>query len=206
MLRFSLPRVFQMQLEVQTPNDVALMKSIKAQNAHWQAPFSILINRHHKALVTRCNCYLRNHADAEDAAQETELRAFRAIRNFRQDSSFKTWLFAIADRQCHDLVRNRNRHMMNDHLRALIEIHEKTMIKMNQPGVKDDLINQILQRLPASERDVLFLRFYSDLPMKDMAMHLGLKLSATKMRLYRALEHFSVLLQAADRDRAGVCS
>jgi len=195
-----------MQSEALTPSDETLMQLIKAQTSHWQTPFSILVNRHHKALVTRCNCYLRNHADAEDAAQETELRAFRAIRNFRQDSSFKTWLFAIADRQCHDLVRNRNRHLLNDHLRALIEIHEKTLTKVAQPGAKDDLINQVLQRLPASERDVLVLRFYSDLPMKDMAIHLGLKLSATKMRLYRALEHFAVLLQAADRDRIGVCS
>jgi len=191
-----------MHLEAPTPSDEALMQSIKSQNIHWQAPFSVLINRHHKALVTRCNCYLRNHADAEDAAQETELRAFRAIRNFRQDSSFKTWLFAIADRQCHDLVRNRNRHLLNDHLRALIEIHEKTLIKIAKPGVKDDLINQVLQRLPASERDVLVLRFYSDLSMKDMAIHLGLKLSATKMRLYRALEHFSVLLKSTDGDHA----
>jgi len=190
-----------MHLEAPTPSDEALMQSIKAQNTHWQTPFSILVNRHHKALVTRCNCYLRNHADAEDAAQETEVRAFRAVCNFRQDSSFKTWLFAIADRQCHDLVRKRNKHLLNDHLRALIEIHEKTLTKMTQPDAKDDLINQVLQRLPASERDVLVLRFYSDLPMKDMAIHLGLKLSATKMRLYRALEHFAVLLQAADRDR-----
>ena len=194
-----------MHLEAPTPSDEALMQSIKAQNTHWQAPFSILVNRHHKALVIRCNCYLRNHADAEDAAQETELRAFRAIRNFRQDSSFKTWLFAIADRQCHDLARNRNRHLMNDHLRALIEIHEKTLTKMKPTGANADLINQVLHRLPASERDVLVLRFYSDLPMKDMAIHLGLKLSATKMRLYRALEHFEVLWQVADRDHIGVC-
>ena len=192
-----------MQLDAPTPSDEALMQSINSRNTQWQALFSILINRHHNALVNRCNCYLRNHADAEDAAQETELRAFRAIRNFRQDSSFKTWLFAIADRQCHDLVRNRNRHLMNDHLRALIEIHEKTMTKMKLPGAKDDLINQVLQRLPASERDVLVLRFYSDLAMKDMAIHLGLKLSATKMRLYRALEHFAVLWQVADRNRVG---
>ena len=189
-----------MPQEETTPSDEALMQSIKDETSHWQALFSILINRHHNALVKRCNYYLRNHADAEDAAQETELRAFRAIRNFRQDSSFKTWLFAIADRQCHDLSRKRSRHILDDHLRALIEIHEKTLTKITQPDAKDDLINQVLQRLPAGERDVLVLRFYSDLPMKDMAIHLGLKLSATKMRLYRALEHFALLLQVDDQE------
>jgi RNA polymerase sigma-70 factor (ECF subfamily) len=194
-----------MQLEHSTRSDEEIMKSIKSLNSHWKSQFSILINRHHNSLVTRCNCYLRNRADAEDAAQETELRAFRAVRNFRQDSSFKTWLFAIADRQCHDLVRKRNKHLLNDHLRALIEVHEKSMTKIKQVSENDDLVYQVLQRLPTNECEVLKLRFYSDLPMKEMAIHLGLKLSATKMRLYRALEHFAVLLQATDRDYAGVC-
>lgn len=189
-----------MRLEATAHSDDSLMQAINSHNTHWQEPFSILINRHHNALVIRCNCYLRNQADAEDAAQETELRAFRAIRNFRQDSSFKTWLFAIADRQCHDLVRKRNKHLLNDHLRALIEIHEKSQTRVTRNGINQDLINQVLQHLPTKEREILVLRFYSDLPMKDMATHLGIKLSATKMRLYRALEHFSLLWQTSDRE------
>jgi RNA polymerase sigma-70 factor (ECF subfamily) len=194
-----------MQLEHSSRSDEEIMKSIKSQNSRWKSLFSILINRHHNSLVTRCNCYLRNRADAEDAAQEAELRAFRAVRNFRQDSSFKTWLFAIADRQCHDLVRKRSKHLLNDHLRDLIEIHEKSRSGTRQPGANDDLVNQVLQRLPTNEREILKLRFYSDLPMKEMTIHLGLKLSATKMRLYRSLEHFAVLLQATDRDYVDVC-
>ncbi|MFT5114947.1 MAG: RNA polymerase sigma-70 factor (ECF subfamily) [Parasphingorhabdus sp.] len=64
----------------------------------------------------RCFAYLRNCEDAEDAAQEAELRVFRAIRSFRQDASFRTWLFAIGDRQCHDIARKRSRHILSDNL------------------------------------------------------------------------------------------
>ena len=188
-----------MQLETEMLDDETLMHSIQAQKPGWRELVSIILKRHHSSLLIRCYAYLRNHADAEDAAQETELRAFRAIRDFRGDASFKTWLFSIADRQCHDLSRKRARHVLDDHLRALIEIHEQNLSKTAGSAEIGKTINKILTRLPRRERDVLMLRFYVDLSLQDMASYLGLGLSATKMRLYRALELFGVLLEVEQR-------
>ena len=185
-----------MQPETATPGDEMLVHSIQTKKPGWRELVSVILKRHHSSLLTRCFVYLHNHADAEDAAQETELRAYRAIRNFRGDSSFKTWLFSIADRQCHDLARKRARHVLDDHLSALIEIHEQNLVKVSESPEIHKVVNKILTGLPNRERDVLMLRFYVDLPLQDMASQLGLGLSATKMRLYRALELFGELLQA----------
>ena len=185
-----------MQPEIHKLSDEQLLDLIQQRQPNWRDLLSELLMRNHGALVARCRAYLHNREDAEDAAQETELRAFRAIQNFRKDASFKTWLLAIAVRQCHDLAHKRAKHVLDEHLRAMIEIHEQKSISTPESSDSRNRINEIMTRLPRRERDVLMLRFYVDLSLQDMAAYLGLSLSATKMRLYRALELFGVFLQA----------
>jgi RNA polymerase sigma-70 factor (ECF subfamily) len=183
------------QKHTQMLDDEELLTQIAAQLAGWRDLLSILLQRHHRALLSRCYYYLKNQQDAEDATQETELRVFRAIKNFRGESSFRTWLFSIADRQCYDIAHKRSRHIIDEHLFALIEIHEENVRKITEPDERQTVVNTILTRLPEQERDILVLRFYMDLSLQDISITLGLGLSATKMRLYRALDKFTVDLQ-----------
>ncbi len=182
------------QNQLVSHDDTQLVAFILEQRAGWRDGLSILLQRHHAALLGRCHAYLKNREDAEDAAQETELRVFRAIHRFRGESSFRTWLFAIADRQCHNLARRRARQVMDMHLCALIEIHEHSL-RSKTASDSGAMINTLLTQLPEQARDVLVLRFYKELSFDDMAVTLGLGLSATKMRLYRALEQLSAMLQ-----------
>ncbi len=183
------------QKHTQKLDDQELLSAITAQQAGWRDLLSTLLQRHHGALLSRCYFYLKNQQDAEDATQETELRVFRAIKNFRGESSFRTWLFSIADRQCYDIAHKRSRHIIDDHLFALIEIHEKNLRKITEQDERQSVVNTILTRLPEHERDILVLRFYMDLSLQDIAITLGLGLSATKMRFYRALDKFAVDLK-----------
>jgi len=189
-----------MQPKIQELDDQELLKLVLRQQSSWRDQLSMLLQRHHSALVARCFAYLRNREDAEDAAQETELRAFRAIRNFRQDASFRTWLFAIGERQCHDLARKRARHVLTEHLRSLIEMHEENLANTLQSDETGRAVSKVFTKLPRRERDVLMLRFYLDLPLQEISAYLGLGLSATKMRLYRALGLFEALLLRERRD------
>ncbi len=183
------------QKHFQTLDDQGLIKLIIKQQVGWRDMLSALLQRHHNALLTRCYVYLKNREDAEDATQETELRVFRAIKNFRGDSSFRTWLFAIADRQCYDLTHRRARQTINDHLRALIAIHETNLNKITQTTEHHNIVNHALTRLPQQERDVIMLRYYTDLSLQEVSSTLGIGLSATKMRIYRSLEKFTALLE-----------
>jgi len=181
--------------EYQSRADQELLTRILRQQAGWRDTLSSLLQQHHHGILARCHAYLRNQEDAEDATQETELRAYRAIRNFRGESSFRTWLFAIADRQCHSLAYRRKRRMMDEHLCALIEIHDDSLRRSVVSADQHDNVRQALAQLPDNARDVLLLRFYKDLSIEDIAATLGLGLSATKMRLYRALERCAFLVQ-----------
>jgi len=188
-----------MNAEILELDDQALLSLILAQQPNWRDVLSLLLQRHHNSLLARCYAYLRNREDAEDAAQETELRVFRAIRSFRQDASFRTWLFAIGNHQCHDLTRKRARHVISEHLGSLIEIHEDNLTKAVQVNDTDEMVNKVITMLPRRDRDVLMLRFYLDLPLQEMSTYLGLGLSATKMRFYRSLELFAATMRKHQR-------
>ncbi len=180
----------------QSRADQELLSRILRQQSGWRGTLSTLLQRHHHGVLARCHAYLRNHEDAEDATQETELRAYRAIRNFRGEASFRTWLFAIADRQCHSLAYRRKRRMLDEHLRALIKIHEDSRLPGSDDSTgRQEAMQQALSKLPDDARDVLTLRFYKDFSIEDIAITLDLGLSATKMRLYRALDKCAVLMQ-----------
>lgn len=182
------------QKSYQTLEDQVLINAIIEQQVGWRDMLSTLLQRHHSALLTRCYGYMKNREDAQDAAQDTELSVFRAIKNFRGEASFRTWLFAISDRQCYDLVQKRKRHMIDDHLRALIEIHEISVNKVSPSTQHHPAVAQVLSKLQEQDRDIIMLRYYMDLSLHEVSATLGIGLSATKMRLYRALNKFTVLL------------
>ena len=172
-------------------DDETLVRHIQAGKSSRQVAASVLLERHRMILLRRCRSRLGNVADAEDALQETLLRAFRGIGQFKGEAAFKTWLFTIADNQCNTLIFQRARHQLSTHERSLIAIHEQSK-PFSRPSALETAagVRDILSDIPERDRDVLTLRFYADLNVEEIAKTLGLKLSAAKMRLYRAQERF----------------
>lgn len=175
-------------------DDSILLESILHTESNWRGMLSHLLGRHHQALLLRCRAYLKNREDAEDATQETELRAFKAIHLFRGDSTFRTWLFAIADRQCHDLAAKRRTHVLTEHIEALVEIAESGQRQRLDEFELTNSIARAMDQLPGSTRTLIELRFYRDYSLDEIALTCGIGLSAAKMRLYRALEQCAATL------------
>ncbi len=122
---------------------------------------------------------LGNRAEAEDATQEAIARAWRAVARLRDRSSVRPWFLAIVANQCRNV--RRTRWFKTVRLPELIEPGH-----LVEPGVETIDVERALARLPMSERQVLFMRFYLDLPFDEVAVALGISPSAAKGRIYRA--------------------
>ncbi len=169
-------------------DDKKLVACVQTRDAAAKLAFSVLIERYRAPLLRRCERRLRNRHDAEDALQETMLRAYRGLGGFRGQASVSTWLTAIADNQCASLAQRRARHVMGEHLRQLILLHEEVRQPAYESG--DDRpgrVQRTLARAPRRDREILFMRFFQDLTLEEIASTLGIGLSTAKMRLYRAL-------------------
>jgi RNA polymerase sigma-70 factor (ECF subfamily) len=171
-----------------------LLENVLRQEAHWRDRLSSMLAQHHAALLARCYGYLKNREDAEDAVQETELRAFRSIHGFRGDCAFRTWLFAIADRQCWNLASRRSRYILDENMYDQMPSPDDGCDRALEASEIQAVVARTLKTMPQNARDILILRFYKELSLADIAATLGLGLSATKMGLYRALDQLSAKL------------
>jgi len=166
--------------------DRRLVELVLAGGPLADAALSALLARHREWVRRACMRRLRHAQDAEDAAQEVLLKACQGLAGYEGRATVKTWLGAIVERECINLARSRSRDIALQHLRSLIELYEfQNRSEARDPGAR---LGSVLEALPQRARHVIELRYFADLKLEEIALLLDISLSATKMRLYRALD------------------
>ena len=145
--------------------------------------FGELVRRHQTRVYRVALRMLGSRADAEDAAQETFVQAWRALGHFRGSSAFATWLYRIVTNRCLNLLGSRR-------IALPLEI--------DVPEPDGDPAYQVEQRerfaaiigsvaaLPGEQRAALVLRDFEGLSYDDVAEVLEVSLPAVKGRIHRA--------------------
>lgn len=170
-----------------------LVKRCQEESPFGTKAFKELVLLFQPSVHRFCYNYIKNENDAEELTQSILLKVYHNIKNFKFDSKFKTWLYRIAVNQCTDLY---NRKKKQAQLKKEMMEHRgespQKATHADKLSIKDD-IDAYLQRMPDPEREILILRFYEDLKVKEISETLEISLSAAKMRLSRAIEHFKVI-------------
>lgn len=172
-------------------SDVELAARARAGD---RAAFGTLVRRHHPRALRLCALLLADAAEAEDAAQEAFLKAYRGLAGFQGDAAFSTWLHRIAVRHCLDRNRSRSRRRVES-LDALVD-REGDRLRLLLGGAPDpsraleaaDLAARLLAGLPPDQRAALVLRETAGMSYAGIAEALGCSLDAVKARLRRARE------------------
>lgn len=146
-----------------------------------EADISLLVERHGDTLLRFCYLYLNDLQLAEDAVQETYLKAYRAFHTFRGESSEATWLTAIALNVCRSLTRSawfkqENRAVDLDHI-------PEASVPFDPHD--DTVITQVM-RLPRKYREVILLHYYQGLKLREIAAMMSLPEATLSSRIKRA--------------------
>ncbi len=165
--------------------------------------FEHLLRRYEPLVLNTCRRYLRSAEDAEEASQDALLRVFHALPKFRQEASFKSWLYRIVTNVCATryarLKSARERTPQNSGVDLEEVADEPRQDYLEISGVLGDA----LDTLSVEDRHVLVLRHVVALTFEELAAALDVKLSTAKMRLYRAEERLAAAyrgLQAPTAD------
>lgn len=161
------------------------------------AAFDTLIRRHDKHLYRIARSVLPDDHEAEDAVQETFIRAFTGLRGFRAEASLRTWLTRIVLNQAIRRRRRRRPAMVNiDALHAAQErsqrpIHSLTAQDRDPEhaaahGQIRDMLEKAIDDLPVAFRVVFIMRDVEELSIADTAKLLGIRQETVKTRLHRA--------------------
>jgi RNA polymerase sigma-70 factor, ECF subfamily len=177
------------------PSDSDLLARAQQGDA---TAFRALIRRHDKYLYRVARSVLPNDEEAEDVIQETFIRAYTALADFRGDASLRTWLTRIT---LNEAARRRKRQRATVDLAALQaaqernarSAHAQSLTAPDRDPERTAAQNQIrkmlekaIDDLPATFRTVFILRDVEDVSIKEAAQLLGLREETVKTRLHRA--------------------
>ncbi|MCB1095889.1 MAG: sigma-70 family RNA polymerase sigma factor [Verrucomicrobiales bacterium] len=135
--------------------------------------------------------------DAEEICQDTFLRVFHKLHQFEGRAAFKTWLFRIVYNFCltrrKQLAKRRDREGVNtDDLSESLVASESPVDGMSL----SEELEKAMALLDEDQRRMIVLKYITGLSLQEIADVSDLGLSATKMRLYRALEEFKRIYTA----------
>jgi len=152
-----------------------------------------LVHRYQRQVYSLLYRMLGNASDAEDTTQETFIRAYRALRTFRQDASFLTWLYKIASNLSVDLIRSR-RSKGAASLDEEIESGREPATSNREAAPEDaamrgavaDIVQNAIMELPDRYRQVVVLRHNAGMSIEEIAQRLDLPTGTVKTHLFRA--------------------
>jgi len=165
---------------------------VQAQQGSDEA-FTYLVETYQTPVYNLCYRMLGEAESAEDAAQETFLRAFQHLHRYDQKRPFATWLLSIAAHYCIDRLRRRKLAIFSmdqaDESEAGFEIPDPDSPIPETESVKRedrDRLHGLLQSLDATDRAAIVMRYWYDFSEIEIAESLHLTVSAVKSRLHRA--------------------
>jgi RNA polymerase sigma factor (sigma-70 family) len=146
------------------------------------------VRRYQEAAFRAAFLVVRDADEAEDATQEGMVKAYRAIRTFRRGHEFRPWLLRIVVNQSLTTLRSRRRRTAATERLAVNEqplphTLDETIIDRERAR----LVWAALDSLREQERVVVYLRYFLNLPERELAEYLGCAQGTVKSRLHRSL-------------------
>ena len=170
-----------------------------------QQAFEELVRQTYVATYTLAYRLTGNEEDARDVVQETYLRAWKAIRRFRGDAQFSTWLYRITANTASSTTQRRNRHRSESLDDGGPEVIDERLFANPEASSEASALHARLAaavaELPPKLRTIVVLKDIYDLPHEAIAEELGISVAAAKVRLHRARKRLRDVLF---EDRGGV--
>ena len=160
--------------------------------------FRVLVDRYSRKVFRLAYRMTRNEQDAEDVVQETFLRAYRRLKQFELRSTFGTWIFRIAVNVALDLTRKLGRTEQVEQPMgsdedgaeriARVPATEPAPDRILLSGELKHKVESVLAEMSPQVRAAFVMRHYEGMPIEQISSVLGLKASATKNSIYRAVQ------------------
>ncbi|MDX1353012.1 MAG: sigma-70 family RNA polymerase sigma factor [Thiomicrorhabdus sp.] len=172
--------------------DIEIVQQAQQELPHITVAFEELVFRHEQKVYAICLRYFGNSEQAEEISQEVFLKVFQQLKNFRGDAQFSTWLYRVAINLCHTAAQKKSL----PHSDSIDDYADD--IKLSEEFRCDDeaqCVQYCINQQQEQEKAIISMRFNTELSLQEIADILEIKLSATKMRLYRAMQGFKQLYE-----------
>ncbi len=180
---------------------VRLFQAGTGGRAERDAAFTELVTRYQKRIYLAARKMVHgNHDEADEIAQETFVKAYEALQNFRGESKLYTWLYRI---MMNGVIQRSRKSKVRQFI-GLDNVQE-----LAEEGIEPDalllksettrLIEEAIETLPPKQQRVFMMRFYEELPYEDIAIIVGTSVGGLKANYFHAVRKIGEYLQASGR-------
>lgn len=162
-----------------------------------KAAFDLLVLKYQHKIVHLVNRYVKDPSEAQDVAQDTFIKAYRALGDFRGESAFYTWLYRIAINTAKNYLLSRSRR----HFDYEIDVQDAEQVE-NAPQLKDietpehqlmneqivAVIKSAIENLPEEMRIAITLREFEGMSYEEIAEAMDCPIGTVRSRIFRARE------------------
>lgn len=145
---------------------------------------------------------LGDPSEAEDAAHDAALAAWRRFPELRDPERFEAWFGRILINACRDRLRARRRQPVTVDSAGVRPLRDMQTTDPTDAVVRRELLGSAVRSLSLEHREVVVLRFYADLTVEQIAERTGARAGTVKSRLHYALRHLRAEVEAAGERRA----
>ena len=162
--------------------------------------FAGLVDEHQRYVYNLALRVVRDENEALDLTQETFVRAWTALPNFRGQSRFRTWLYRITTNLCYNRLPGLRRSLSDFGDDVLPEVAESEESASNplravESSESRALLHRAIDQLEANYKILIVMRYHDELSYEEIAGLLNLPLGTVKTGLYRAKEKLRLALQ-----------
>jgi len=181
-------------MQDQTPDTVLIQEVLQGR----QQSYARLVERYQQYVFTLVLRYIPEREEAEEAAQDVFVKAYKYLADFRGQSKFTTWLYTIVNTTCISRLRRKKDHSLllgDDHLSAIADRTggEEHKARMDQQS-DAQWIQRAMTRLPEQDVRIITLFYQHEQSLDEIGSIMGMSANNVKVRLFRARQKLKDLL------------
>ncbi|MBM7541644.1 RNA polymerase sigma factor [Amphibacillus cookii] len=182
-------------------SDQSLIEEIKSGS---QAAMEVLVKKHYRMIFAYTYRKVGDYHLAYDLTQEIFIKMIKSIKNYSGQGKFQHWLLKIAVNHCRDYYRSRaykykDKITKIDHQVVDERKNVEDLLSKKQRSVK---VKAAIDQLPPYQREVIILKFYQGLKIKQIAQLTEVKEATVKSRLKQGKDKLKSLLKGVDHDES----
>ncbi|HLO60716.1 MAG TPA: RNA polymerase sigma factor [Bacteroidales bacterium] len=171
--------------------DTQVINRILAGNTR---EYEVLVNRYKDLAFTIAFRILNNREDAEEAAQDSFIKAFRGLSSFRKDSGFSTWLYRIVYNTAVSKKRLKKQIFQNIDELPLSDLTDAPKYDFDAMAERGMILEKAMQRLPEEDRVLITLFYVNESSVEEIQQITGMSKSNIKVRLFRSRKKLQELV------------
>ncbi|MCM3735791.1 sigma-70 family RNA polymerase sigma factor [Bacillus cytotoxicus] len=156
-----------------------------------------IMNKYGQEILQLVYSYVNNKEVAEDLTQDIFVKCYKSLHTYKGKSKLRTWLWRIAINHCKDYIKSwyNKKVIVTENESTYTGVQKESVEQTVIQNDEDHRLASAVMNLPIKYREVIYLFYFEELPIKDIAMVIEVKENTIKTRLKRAKELLKIGLE-----------